>query len=232
MTKTEEARRNKAKGLRYKKAAVSGLTLWEIRDKLSEIVEACNEVVYWMDSDEDTLVDALDGDYEDADRFKVDFAVLSAEADRMNEDIYENVYVTEGHFNDILVASGLGRQREMNLMGYDTFEGDYFGIDPFECGWAESESIKRLERLTKREMIEAMAQTVTIAFAFIGIQSRYQDLKAAMDILRAQNKEYLDSVKQLNELYTKLWNEWGHTDYKIECQMDAIIQRMPQEAFL
>lgn len=50
MTREEVVRRNKAKCLRYKKAAVSGLTLWEIREKLGEITEACDEVVYWMDA--------------------------------------------------------------------------------------------------------------------------------------------------------------------------------------
>ena len=228
--RTEDVRRNKAKNLRYKKAAVSGLTLWEIREKLGEITEACDEVVYWMDSDDQTLVDALDGDDEDAERFKADFAVLSADADRMNDDLY-SVWEPE-RFDDILVVSGIGNQRGETLMGYDTYECDYYGIDPFLGGWAEKESTKRLERLTKKELLEQVAQTVSITFAFLGIQSRYQDLKAAMDILRAQNKEYLDSVKLLNELHAQLWNEWGHMDYKVERQMDAIIQRMPQEAFL
>ena len=230
MAKEEQTRRDKAKNLRYKKAAVSGLTLFEIREKLSEIVEACDEIVYWMDSDDQTLVDALDGDYEDAERFKMDFAILSADADKMNDDMRE-VWEPE-RFDDILVVSGIGNQRGETLMGYDTYECDYYGIDPFLGGWAEKESTKRLERLTKKELLEQMAQTVSITFAFLGIQSRYQDLKASIDILRAQNKEYLDSVKMLNELHSKLWNEWGYMDCKIERQMDAIIQRMPQEAFL
>lgn len=231
MTKEEQVRRNKAKNLRYKKAAVSGLTLWEIREKLGEITEACDEVVYWMDSDDQTLIDALDGDLDDVDRFKADFAVLSADADRMNDDLY-NVYVRETPFDDILVTSGIDQQRGMSLLGYDEFEGDYFGIENWMRDWAEKESVKRLKRLTKEQLLEAMAQTVAVTFAFLGIQSRYQDLKAAMDILRAQNKEYLDSVKLLNELHAQLWNEWGHMDYKVERQMDAIIQRMPQEVFL
>ena len=231
MDKEMEARREKAKNLRYKKAAVSGLTLWEIREKLGEITEACDEVVYWMDSDDQTLIDALDGDLDDVDRFKADFAVLSADADRMNDDLY-NVYVRETPFDDILVTSGIDQQRGMSLLGYDELEGDYFGIENWMRDWAEKESVKRLKRLTKEQLLEAMAQTVAITFAFLGIQSRYQDLKAAIDILRAQNKEYLDSVKLLNELHAQLWDEWGHMDYKVERQMDAIIQRMPQEAFL
>lgn len=226
MTKEELTRKNKAENLRYKKAAVSGLTLWEMREKLGEITEACDDVIYWMDSDDETLVDALDGDEEDAERFKADFAVLSAEADQMQNDMYD-IWEPE-RFDDILVVSGIGEQRGGGLMGYDTFQGDYFGIDPFMHQWAEKESTKRLERLTKRELLEQMAQTVSITFAFLGIQSRYQDLKAAIDILRAQNKEYLDSVKRINELYDTI--DW--VSYKVDREWDSIIQRMPQEAFL
>ena len=231
MTQEEKVRREQAKNMRYKKAAVSGLTLWEIRNSLDEIVEACDEVVYWMDSDDQTLIDALDGDLDDVDRFKVDFAVLSADADRMNDDLY-NVYVRETPFDDILVTSGIDQQRGMSLLGYDEFEGDYFGIENWMRDWAEKESVKRLKRLTKEQLLEAMAQTVAITFAFLGIQSRYQDLKAAIDILRAQNKEYLDSVKALNELYEKLWKDSGWMDHKAEEQIDKIIERMPKEAFL
>lgn len=230
MTREEQTRKDKATNLRYKKAAVSGLTLWEIQDKLSEIIEACDEVVYWMDSDNQTLVDALDGDEDDVSRFKMDFAVLSAEADRMYGDIQE-VWEPE-HFDDVLVISGIGEQRDGELIGYDVYEGDYFGIDPFQYEWAEKESTKRLERLTKKELLQQMAQTISITFAFLGIQSRYQDLKASIDILRAQNKEYLDGAKQLNELSENLRNEWGCIDSKVERQIDEIIQRMPQEAFL
>lgn len=230
MSPEAQVRKDKASALRYKKAAVSGLTLQEIQNSLEEIVGACDEVVYWMDGDDQTLVDALDGNYDDVGRFRTDFAMLSAEADRMYSDVNE-VWEPE-RFDDILVVSGLGEQRDGMLIGYDTYEGDYFGIDPFQYGWAEKESTKRLERLTKRELLEQMAQTVSIAFAFIGIQSRYQDLKASIDILRAQNKEYLDGVRQLNELYGNLWDEFGYVNREIDSQIDAVIQRMPQEAFL
>ena len=222
-------RKNKASNLRYKQAAVSGLTISEIENSLSEIIEACDEVVYWMDSDDQTLVDALDGDDDEVSRFKADFAILSAEADRMYEDM-QCVWEPE-RFDDILVVSGIAG-RGAKLVGWDIYEGDYFGLDPFQSGWAEQESTKRLERLTKKELLRQMAQTVSIAFAFLGIQSRYRDLQASIDILRAQNKEYLDSVREINELHGKLLDEWGNMNEKISRKMDAIIQRMPQEAFL
>ena len=230
MTREEVVRRDKAKKLRYKKAMVNGLSFWQIQNSLEEMGTECDEVAYWDGSDMETLVDALDGDYDDAQKFQFDFAQLSGDIERMYEDMC-GINEPE-RFDDILVVSGIGKMRGYEVLGYDSVEEDYFGIDAWMRGWAEDESVKRLKRLTKDSLLEQMAQTVSIVFAFLGIQSRYRDLKAAMDILRAQNKEYLDSVKLLNELHAQLWNEWGHMDYKVERQMDAIIQRMPQEAFL
>lgn len=230
MTREEVVRMDKAKKLRYKKAMVNGLTFWQIRDSLYEMQEECEEVSYWDGSDLETLVDALDGDLDDARKFQFDFAQLASDIERMSEDM-DSIEEPE-RFDDIMVVSGIGKMPEYEVLGFDTVEEDYFGIDAWMKGWAEDESVKRLKRLTKDGILEQMAQTVCIVFAFIGIQSRYQDLKASMDILRAQNKEYLDGVKQLNELHSKLWHEWGSMDCKVEREMDAIIQRMPQEAFL
>lgn len=229
MTAKEE-RREKARNLRYKKAAVNGLTLFEMIDKLDEIVEACDEVTYWEDSDMETLVEALDGDEEEAERFRLDFAGLSADAEQMLNDLQE-AWKPE-RFDDVLVISGIGENNDDNfLIGYDSSEGDYFGLDPFEYQWAEKESVKRLERLTKNEILQQVAQTVRITFSFIGIQSRYQDLKAAIDILRETNKEYLDTVKQINQLYAALGDPYGWT-YNVNRQYDKILEKLPREAWL
>ena len=232
----KQTRKEKARNRRYKKAAVSGLTFWEIQNRLEEIGVACDEVVYWFDNDDDeTLIDALEGDSDDVERFKTDFAVLSSDAEKMWEDM-SNINEPE-RYDDILVVCGIAEPKHEEsygfLMGYDEFEGDYFGIEPFEYGWAESESMKRLERLTKKQLMEQMAQTIKIAVSFIGLQSRYEDLKDSMDILRAQNKEYLDSVKEINATYDQIdWGryrpEWSEPAKKI----DNIARRLPQEAFL
>lgn len=235
MTKAEradEVRRNKAKERRYKKAAVIGLTLFEIQEELGQIVEECDEVTYWQDSDEETLVDALEGEYDEAERFRTDFAVLSADAERMNEDIWE---IDEPErFDDILVASGLGTKPDTGLFGYDSYEGDYYGLMPYSFHWAEEESVKRLMNLTKKELIEQMAKSVSIAFSYLGIRTRYADLKASMDLLRAQNKEYLDSVKEINKIYDTIdWNyTWSNRSMQAKEKIDQIAEKLPQEAFL
>lgn len=231
LTKEELERKNKAYNRRYKKAAVRGLTFFEIQTGLEDIISECDEVEYWTDSDEETLVDAMDGDYDEAARFRFDFSDLSADAERMYDDL-NGVYDTE-RYDDILVASGLGDQRGSGLFGWDEYEGDYMGIERFMYGWAEQESVKRLERLTKKELIAKMAQSVSIAFNYIGIRSRYEDLKDAMDLLRAKNREYLDATKRINELYDLIdWKScwWKHSEEAKE--LDMIVNHLPQEAFL
>lgn len=226
-----EARRKRAENLRYKKAMVVGLSFWQLMNSLEEMSEVCEECSYWSGSDLDTLVDALDGDLDDAQRFQFDFAQLSSDIDRMRQDM--NEIKEPERFDDIMVASGIGDKPGYGMLGYDVVEEDYFGIDPFLHGWAEKESVKRLERLTKKQLIEQMAQVICITFAYQGILQRYQDLKTAMDILRGHNKEYLDGVKAINELYeSQDWSDRWAGYSKEANQIDEIAMRLPQEAFL
>lgn len=231
MSASMEARRNRAVQLRYKKAMVNGLTFWQIRNSLEEMNEACDDVIYWMDSDEQTLIDALEGDGEDADRFKIDFSQLSADIDRMYDDMLQ---IDEpDRFDDIMVVSGIGDSPGYEILGYDIVEKDYFGINPFLHEYAKEESVKRLERLTKKELLNTMRQVMCIVFAYQGIQSRYQDLKSAIDILRGKNKEYLEGVKKINELYDSIdWSDrWVEYSEGYEA-LDRIFEKLPQEAWL
>jgi len=226
-----EKRRERARNRRYKKAAVKGLTLDEIRFNLQDMWEKTTNVAYWTDSDDQTLTDALEGDEDDAQRFRLDFAALDADIEQMVNDL-DNVWEPE-LFDDILVVSGIGRQKGESLFGFDEYEQDYFGIEPFEYGWAESESMKRLERLTKKQLMEQMAQTLSITYAYIGIRSRYEDLETTLDILTAKNREYLDAVKEINELYNSIdFKAWGYKDCEEFGKLDRIAERLPQEAFL
>ena len=50
---------------------------------------------------------------------------------------------------------------------------------------------------------------------------------------RAENKEYIDSIKKLNELYDSI--PWGERDVEYSKEMDmlnTVIESLPQTAFL
>lgn len=225
----EERKREKARQLRYRKPAVKGLNLWEIRERLDEMMDACDEVRYWTDNDEETLLAALDGDEDDEYEFKMMFADLSAEIDRFYDDLQYNCYV-EDHFDDVMVGIGAGSYTD-GYLGFDTYEGDYFGIDVPE-DWLKGDAGKKLERMTKKELIETMAQCLKIVISFLGIRARYDSIKAALDILRSENVSYLKEVKKIGELYEAA-DQAGWYDWKPEVkEFERTIAVLPQVAWI
>lgn len=228
MTKAEETKRHKAKQLRYKKPLVKDINLWAIREELDDISCACDEVRYFWESDDETLLNALDGDEDDAYEFKVAFADLCAECDQMREDL-DNEYVPQC-FDILFVAVGAGDYGS-GYLGWDSYEQDYFGIG-LSSSWIESEASRQLKRLTKDQIIEAVGACLKVLYAYIGIRYRYDSLKAAFDILRDQNTGILKVVKNMEELYTKCeeqcFSEWSAPVR----QFNQMLEALPAEAWL
>lgn len=219
-------RQEKARSLRYKKAIVRDLNLFTIRNEIDEIMEECDNVQYWMDTDSETLINAMDGNEDEAYEFKMEFADLSAECYQMYED-FQNIGDYD-LFDDIFVAIG-GAEQGNGLMGWDSYEQDYFGLDlPTE--WSEQESVKRLERLTKKELLENIAYAFRILMAYIGLRARYESLSAAMTLVKEQNTGHLQIVKEIEKLYCAAQEsgEWSKASHKF----DRLLSQMPEEAWL
>ena len=226
----KETKRLKAMNLRYKKPIARGLNLDDIKSSLWDIAEACGEVQYYIDGDDDTLLNALDGDEDDAYEFKMMFSELSAECEQMQYDL-ENEYVPE-YFD--LFFSAINKGGEM--LGYDTYEHDYYGLNSFESGLANEEAVKKMKSLTKDQLIEAAQDCFRIYQAYIGLTYRYDCIKSAMDILRDENTGYLKMVKQIEELYEKANEEtegfkywWRGDSLK---KLDRLLENLPQEAWI
>lgn len=91
----QETKRTKARNLRYKKAIVADVNLDKIREDLYDIMEACDEVRYFFESDDDTLLNALDGNEDEEWEFKMMFCDLSAECEQIwNGNTYQNTSTT------------------------------------------------------------------------------------------------------------------------------------------
>ena len=132
-----EEKRKKAKALRYRKAIVKDINLDRIKEELWEIQEACDDVRYYFD--DETLLNALDGDEDETHEFKMMFADLCAETEQMWHDLHEE-YIPE-YFDDFFVTVSEGE----TLLGFDAFEGDYFGLGgTTEEDLARKESRKRI----------------------------------------------------------------------------------------
>ena len=82
----EEMKKNKAKKLRYKKPIAKNLNLETIQQDLWDIQESCEEVHWFTDFDDgsETLINALSGDEDEAYEFKMAFADLCAECERIH----------------------------------------------------------------------------------------------------------------------------------------------------
>lgn len=228
----EETKRHKARQLRYKKPIVKDLNLDTIKEQLWEIQSECENVRWYFDTDDDTLVNALDGDEDEAYEFKMMFADLCAECDQMITDLSEEW--VPGCFDKFFVAAGAS-DHHGGLLGYDTYEQDYFGISCTDA-YAEDECKKILKRMTKDDLIAAARQCVRVYESFIALRHRYDCLKAAIDILRDENTGYLQMVRQIEELYTKAEEESLGFRYQTfdssMRQFDNYTAALPQEAWL
>lgn len=228
MIDAEETKREKAIQLRYKKPIVRDLNLYSIQQDLWDIQEECENVRWYVDSEdgEDSLINALDGDEDEAYEFKMAFADLCAECDRMSGDL-KNEWVPEC-FDIFFVAAGAGESYG-GLLGFDEYEGDYLGIGCAES-FAENEAKKKLKAMTKDNLIESVRQCFKIYHAYIGLRNRYDNLKAAIDILRDQNTGYLQAVKEIERLYNEVVkDEWSS---KASGEWKRYTDALPQEAWV
>lgn len=232
MIDAEETKRFKAKQLRNKKPIVKNLNLYSITQDLWDIQEECENVRWYTESEDgnDSLINALAGDEDEAYEFKMAFADLCAECDRMREDIKEE-WVPEC-FDIFFVAAGAGESWG-GLLGWDSYEQDYFGIS-CDSSFAEDEAKKKLKQMTKEDLIAAARQCFKIYSAYIGLRNRYESLKAAIDILRDQNTGYLQVVKEIEKLYEAAsQDEWSRKDWSKESrEWEQYTDALPQEAWI
>jgi len=227
--KEYEALRKKAKSLRYKKPIAKDMNLWLINQEVEEMSEACSEVQWFIDNDEN-LVSALDGDEDDAFEFRMAFTDLNAELQKFYETLNYDAWVPDC-FDELFPASGCG-DAFGGYSGYDEYEGDYFGLEPFEYGVAEKEAEKRILRLTKKELLEAVGACLRIYSQFVGLKYRYDCLSASLDILREKNVRILQLVKAIEEQYEKAEESSEHFKYawgQDIRDLDRMLLEVPQD---
>lgn len=230
MVNAEEMRRKKAANLRYKKPVVKELNLDAITNNLYDIQEECEHIRWYFDGDDDTLINALDGDSDEAFEFKMMFADLCAECEQLRNELDEVMWndVVKEVFNCWFPAIGGGE-----MIGWDFYETDYMPLTAgFEQELAGKEGRKRVMRMTKEKILDAAELSFRIVRSYLGLISRYEQLKAAMDILRDQNTGYLQMVKQIEELYIKADESEFYDWYPEVKEFNRLVNSMPQEAWI
>lgn len=232
MVSGKQTKADKAKQLRYKKPIVKNLNIDYITQDLWDIQEACEDVHWFTDSEdgEETLINALCGDEDEAYEFKMAFADLCAECERMFEDLHEE-WVPDC-FDIFFVSAGAG-ETYGGLLGFDEWEQDYFGIGGMDS-YAEDEAKKKLKQMTKDELIAAARQCFKVYSAYIGLRNRYDSLKAAIDILRDKNTGIIQVVKKIEELYEEAQKKQGiYAEYSKEWkEFEKYTDTLPKEAWI
>lgn len=232
MVDAEETRRQKAKNLRYKKPIVKNLNFDKVKEDLWDIQEECEDVRWYTDSEDgtDSLINALDGDEDEAYEFKMAFGDLCAECEKMREDL-EWEWVPEC-FDIFFVTIGAG-ESEGGLLGWDLWEQDYFGLSCTDS-FAEDEAKKKLKQMTKDDLIAAARQCLKVYQAYIGLRNRYDNLKAAIDILRDQNTGYIQAVKEIERLYEAVsLDRWTRDEWSQESRdWKRYTDTLPPEAWI
>lgn len=229
MVDPEETKRNKARQLRYKKPIAKNLNLDAIQRDLWDIQAECEEVRWYTDAEDgdNSLINALLGDEDEAYEFKMAFADLCGECERMLDDLDEE-WVPDC-FDIFFAAMGTD-----DILGWDSYEGDYFGLSSYEKDIAVGEAKKKLKAMTKDNLIDAAKQCLKIYQAYIGLRNRYDSLKTAIDILRDQNTGCLQIVKEIEKLYEAAQEQQGNwAKYsKAWKEFEQYTDALPQEAWI
>ena len=203
-----------------------------LRVELYDICDACDTIQWWTDQDDETLLNALDGDDEDVWEFKMAFANLKARADELFETIYELCRYEDdfGQTYDDCTVALIGNRYQ--TIGYDWFEEDYYSLTGYEQGLAQTESGKRLMRRTKAEIISIIGQCFGILIAFLDLRQQYDYLKATFDILRNENTSMLQQVREIDAAYKALVTaDWAGRS-EAEKKFDRLLAALPDRAWV
>lgn len=215
----------KAIQLRYKKAVLEELNLDSIRNELYDISSECDEVRYIAEGDEAALINVLDGDEEEAFEFRMAFSELSVECERLYALLTEE-YIADC-FDDFL--TGISDGSGMKLIGWDSYEEDYYNLTAFEGHLGSEEAKKRLERLTKKELIKAGNQVFRVVISFLNVRYKYDYLSAAMDVLRNENTAFLEVIRKIEAEYSRVSEDCFSVEWK---DFEKLISGLPERVWI
>lgn len=230
MLNVKESKIEKAKRLRLRKPIAKNMNLDFLQQDLYDMQEACDDIRWYTDSEDgtDSLINALDGNEDEAYEFKMGFADLCAECERMCEELQEE-WVPEC-FDIFFVATS---NDGTDLLGWDACEQDYVSIG-YTDSYIRGKAGEKLKAMTKDNLIAASMQCLKVYQSYIGLRNRYDNLKSAIDLLREQNTGYLQVVREIEKLYEEASSPMNR-DYdwcKAAMEWKRYLAALPPEAWL
>lgn len=192
----------------WKKSCLCRSLDWEgITDWLEEIGE--NGDPYGYECDEE-------GYYND---YKELFDDLSAGAWALYEQLMSDEV---GGLREVWDDMTVGLLGDLyTVWGYDTAELDYFKLsDGYEEELAQKEAIKRLEHMTKAELIKNFRKVLTAIVMFFDIKAAHDCLTSIVAELDERGALLEHKNQQINVLYKDLTGENGE-------RLDEIVRNLP-----
>lgn len=226
--KKKKAREERMRKPLHKELNYDSICMW-----FDDAWELCSEVAYAND-DYENLVDALDGDDEEAYEFRMCFGNLEADFDRFAEQLRDEQI---SKYFDLFLAA----ESDDELCGWDSYDEDYLPIDTYLIKYAREDIREKLKRLTKDEMITVAGQCFGIVLSYLSIRTRFDSLKSTMDILREKNSVVLKAVRDIQRLYDDAWKKYLDYPYgrdeefmkrEFWKEFDKVTAYLPQEAFI
>ena len=232
---TESSKAERSRNLRYKRPALASLGYESLITELWEIRETCNDIHWFVDQGDETLLNALDGDEEAEWEFRMAFSDLEAKADRISDMVDEWRRWDEDEFgrtyNDCTVALIGNRYK---TIGFDMLEEDYFALTSYQQDIAHTEAGKRFMRKTKAEMLSEIGQCFGVLIAFLDLRQQYDYLKATFDILRDQNTSMLQQIKEIEKAYLEMvaTDAFGDKNADAERRFNQLLAALPDRCWI
>lgn len=227
MKMSNESKEERTRMMRRKRPALAALGYEHMELELSEIYEACSDVEYFVEDNDDTLLNALNGDEDAEYEFRMAFSDLSAKVDQLWSAIADCEIREE--FDTCTVALIGNRYR---VLGFDAVEEDYFSLCSYDQKLAHTESGKKLMRHTKAEMISIIGQCLGIVISFLDLRQQYDYLKATMDILRDENTSLLQTIKEIDAAYDAAAADGFYSWYDSVKKFDRLLDSLPARVWL
>lgn len=156
--------------------------------------------------------------------YKDEFDELSAGAWALYEQLMEDEV---GGLREIWDDMTVGLLGDLyTVYGFDTAELDYFRLsDGYEEELAQREAVKRLERMTKADLIKGFSKVLMLIVMFFDIKASHDCLVSIVEELDEKGALLEQKNEQINRLYHDLTG-------KSDSQFDEIIRNLPQRMWV
>lgn len=200
--------------------------IWDIQSECADI--------HWMTDELEDVVDILGEDQ--AFEFKMLFAELDADCMRMLEEIEEREELWELDDTNNRLFDLLWAATADDVVGYDDDEtSDYVEWSTSQRDWEIKQANKRLQRLTKAQLLEIIGISIGIVRNYLSIKYRYNRLAGVFDIIREKNGGLLQTIRSIEGKY-EAWiresdgGQWHYTE--AEKALDRALAEMPERVWV